>query len=407
MTQTDAGLPRDLLETVRRLSDDELVARVLCLAARERRETALLVAHLAELDTRELHLRAGYSSLFVYCRDALALSEHESYNRIEVARAARRFPAALELLAAGAVNLTTVRLLAPHLTALNHRGVLEAARGKRKAEVEEIVVRLAPLPEPPPFVRRLPSRGATAPMALARPVGAVPAATTADVGAGAEATSTEPQRWAAPIGRPAAGQVTPLAPERYRFQLTISGSTLEKLRLAKDMLRHAIPTGDEAKILDRAFDALLAELARAKFAATASPGTPRPAAGDSRHVPADVKRAVWLRDLGRCAFVAGDGRRCNERAFVEFHHVRPYAIGGPATVENVQLRCRRHNGFEARAFFAASRQRDDEQVREPAGRYTVTATRRGLPCRGEPFDAETVGYNREARRLGRRGRSGR
>ena len=375
MTETDAGLPQDLLESVRRLSDDELVARVRILAARERRETALLVAHLAELDTRQLHLRAGYSSLFVYCRDALALSEHESYNRIEVARAARKFPVALELVAAGAVNLTTVRLLAPHLTAENHLRVLEAARGKRKAEVEEIVVHFAPLPEPPPFIRRLPSAGAAEPTARPRPVGAPLPAAAEDVGAGAEAPSTGPSRWAAPVGRPAAGQVTPLAPERYRFQVTIAGSTLEKLRLAKDMLRHAIPTGDEAKILDRAFDALLAELARAKFAATASPGSPRPAADDSRHVPADVKRAVWLRDLGRCAFVAADGRRCNERAFVEFHHVRPYAVGGAATVENIQLRCRRHNGYEARVFFAGSRRRDDEHVGETAGRYTITATR--------------------------------
>jgi 5-methylcytosine-specific restriction endonuclease McrA len=78
-------------------------------------------------------------------------------------------------------------------------------------------------------------------------------------------------------------------------------------------------------------------------------------AAGSRHVPAEVKRAVWLRDLGRCAFVGTDGRRCNERGFVEFHHVRPYAAGGEATVENIQLRCRRHNGYEARVFFAGSR----------------------------------------------------
>jgi hypothetical protein len=59
---------RDLLSSLRRLSDAELVARVKSLAARERRATALLVAHLAELDTRDIHLRAGYPSLFVYCR---------------------------------------------------------------------------------------------------------------------------------------------------------------------------------------------------------------------------------------------------------------------------------------------------------------------------------------------------
>ena len=68
-------------------------------------------------------------------------------------------------------------------------------------------------------------------------------------------------------------------------------------------------------------------------------------------MPVAVKRAVWVRDLGRCAFVAQDGRRCGERAFVEFHHVHPYAAGGEATVGNVELRCRQHNAYEARLFF--------------------------------------------------------
>ena len=111
---------------------------------------------------------------------------------------------------------------------------------------------------------------------------------------------------------------------------------------------------------------MLTELARKKFGGerktgssdtvtgasrNAAPGSDDVEATDSRRVPLEVKRAVWVRDLGRCAFVAEDGRRCGERAFVEFHHVRPYAAGGGATVENIQLRCRRHNGFEARAFF--------------------------------------------------------
>jgi hypothetical protein len=39
-----------------------------------------------------VQLREGYTSLFVYCRDVLGLSEGEAYNRTEVARAARRLP---------------------------------------------------------------------------------------------------------------------------------------------------------------------------------------------------------------------------------------------------------------------------------------------------------------------------
>ena len=63
----------------------------------------------------------------------------------------------------------------------------------------------------------------------------------------------------------------------------------------------------------------------------------------SRHVPAAVRRAVWIRDGGRCAFVAENGRHCTERGFIEFHHTAPYAAGGEATVDSIELRCRAHN----------------------------------------------------------------
>jgi HNH endonuclease len=150
---------------------------------------------------------------------------------------------------------------------------------------------------------------------------------------------------------PPAPVVVPLSSDRYKVQVTIGGDTLEKLRLAKDMLCHAIPSGDEAAILDRALTALLADLARKKFAATERPRPPRRQTPASRHVPAPVKRAVWLRDGGRCVFLGSRGRRCHERAFLEFHHVQPYALGGEATAENIQLRCRRHNAYEARLHF--------------------------------------------------------
>jgi hypothetical protein len=162
------------------------------------------------------------------------------------------------------------------------------------------------------------------------------------------------------------------------------------------MLRHAIPSGDDAAILDRAFTALLADLARNKFAATEraaeKAGPSRATAPGSRHIPADVKRAVWVRDIGRCAFVARDGRRCNERAFVEFHHVRPYATGGEASVENIQLRCRRHNDYEARTYFALER----DHVPEPARH--AAQSRRALDVRAEDPPPRAGVHNTRAER---------
>src|SRR5207253_9906170 len=87
------------------------------------------------------------SSLFTYCTQALHLSEHAAYNRIETARAARRCPIILELVADSAVTLTTVRLLAPHLTPENHGEVLAGARHKSKRDIERLVASMHPQPD--------------------------------------------------------------------------------------------------------------------------------------------------------------------------------------------------------------------------------------------------------------------
>ena len=77
----------------------------------------------------------------------------------------------------------------------------------------------------------------------------------------------------------------------------------------------------------RALTLLVESLERRRFAETPRPRASRPAAERSRHVPAAVRREVWRRDGGRCAFVGAEGR-CRETAFLEFHHIEPYAIGG-------------------------------------------------------------------------------
>lgn len=345
------------------LSNDDLLDRVERLAHGEREATTVLIAHLAELDVRRLYLREGYSSLFAYCTHVLHFSEHAAYGRIEAARTGRRFPTVLEMLEDGSVNLTTVCMLAAHLTPANHRELLAAARHKSKRHVEELVARLRPRPVVPATVRKLPSASpipASVPALSAagagEPVGARAAlGVAAPAGASAqEESQPPPSATMAPVQRPLRtppAAVVSLAPDRYRVQFTASAETCDKLRLAQDLLRHQIPDGDPAKIFDRALTVLLDNLARQKLAATGRPRGGRGTAPGSRHVPADVKRAVWTRDLGQCAFVASNGRRCAARGFLEFHHVTPHAAGGVPTVANIQLRCRAHNDYEAELYF--------------------------------------------------------
>jgi hypothetical protein len=333
-------------------SDAHLLRHVQQLAADERTVTARLIAALAELDGRRLYLAAGCSSLFTYCTQVLRLSEHAAYGRIEAARAVRRYPLVLTLLGDGEITLTTVTLLAAHLTPENHHEVLDAARGKSRRDVERLVATLQPRPTVRSWVRKLPSssRSGAAPEVLATATnrsslpedrGSAPESS----GAGRVPAASHP--------RSARQVIAPLTPQRYRIQLTISAATHDKLRRAQDLLRHTVPTGDPAAILDRALTLLLVKLERRKLGATAKPRVHNPGAvtaSPTRPIPASIRRAVWARDDGRCAFVGTHGR-CTERGLLEFHHVKAYAAGGATSVANLQLRCRAHNQYEAEQLF--------------------------------------------------------
>jgi hypothetical protein len=235
--------------SVAHLSDRQLLTHVAQLADRERRVTAQLIAALIELDTRRLYLAEGCSSLFTYCTQVLHLSAHAAYGRITAARAAHRFPAILGLLADGAITLTTIGLLAPHLTRENHGALLEHARHKSKREVEHQIAALQPRPAVPSTIRRLPPARPPAPP----PVSADLPLTRADV--------------PAPPPRPAI--VAPIAPERYTVQFTIGRETYEKLQRARDLLRHVVPDGNPAAVFDRALTTLLKELSRSRLGADA------------------------------------------------------------------------------------------------------------------------------------------
>jgi hypothetical protein len=355
-------MDRHILSSVAQLSNDELVARVKQLAERERQATASLVAHLAELDERRLYLAEGCSSLFTYCTQVLHLSEHAAYGRIEAARAGRRFPVILQMLSDGSVNLTAVGLLAAHLTRENHRDLLDMARHKSKRQVEELVARLRPQPPVPVSVRRLPTASHTPASPLALHDAAASPQPTGDA-PGVGSPGLPSPTIAPPPARHAV--VAPLAPERYKVQFTASAEMYTKLRLAQALLRHQIPDGDPAKIFDRALTALLQDLAKKKFAATDRPRGSRGTASGSRHIPAEVKRAVWMRDGGRCAFVGNNGRRCTEQGFLEFHHVAPHGAGGEPTADNIQLRCRAHNGYEAELYFGPRKPLVVREARAP------------------------------------------
>jgi 5-methylcytosine-specific restriction endonuclease McrA len=258
-------------------------------------------------------------------------------------------------LADWSLNVTTVRILRPVLTRENHLAVLTEARRRSKKEVEVIRARLDPKPDVPSTIRKVP-----APASASLPLNAtLPQA--GDIPAPPPPVAPPP----APVHRPV---IAPLTPERYRLQFTVSKETHDKLRRAQDLLCREIPNGDPAVIFARALDLLLHDVEKKKLAATTKPRPPRGSKSSSRDIPAHVRRAVWKRDEGRCAF-AGNSGRCTERRYLEWHHIQPHGHQGAATVDNISLRCRAHNVYESELVFGRF---DPSAVREVDETYAVS-----------------------------------
>jgi 5-methylcytosine-specific restriction endonuclease McrA len=189
--------------------------------------------------------------------------------------------------------------------------------------------------------------------------------------------------------RPAPKPIVPLSPRRYKIEITVDEATHDRLRTLQDLLGRSATGRDPSAIISHAIEVLLIRTLTRKAGCTDRPrplkratvtnagctGTPsratltdepctdgpRPVtrAADAgrtqptRSIPAAVRREVWQRDGGRCCYEDAGGRRCRETSNVEFHHRKPFALGGLPAPENLELRCAAHNQYRRISTSAA------------------------------------------------------
>lgn len=158
----------------------------------------------------------------------------------------------------------------------------------------------------------------------------------------------------------------------YSFRGVANQEFTDKLRRAQEILSHAVPNGDPIQVLSRALDLLIeqhaksvAEPVRARAAKTTAsvPAAASVTPKRSRHIPAAIARAVRRRDEDCCSFTLPDGTRCGSRWKLELDHIKPFALGGESTLENLRLACGAHNLVHARRTFGddvAARHRPKE-----------------------------------------------
>jgi len=335
--------------SLQHLSDSAVREGMKSCRARERSATAALVAHIAEAEARRLYLEDACDSMATYCTRELGFTDDEAYKRIHAGRAATRFPGIFGMLEDGRLHLTGVNLLAPKLTEANADELLAAACGKTKVEIQQLIAERFPQTEPLPLV--LSHANASDELVPERVAG------------DGSPAQLVPERVEVAAPR---SSVVPHAAGRYTATVAMDAATHDELRECAELLGHVLPSGNAGEVIAFALHHLVTHLRKRKYAATSRPSRAR-SSSDPRHIPAHVRRAVRERDGGCCTFVSDDGRRCGSRTRLEWDHIVPIARGGESTVDNVRLRCRAHNQYEAeRAFGREFMESKRETARQAA-----------------------------------------
>lgn len=279
---------------LRKISDEMLWSQTASLAERERRITLELLAHFREIEARGLHLDRGYPSLYEYAVRELKLSEGAAYRRVQAMQLLKDIPEAEGEISSGKLSLTTaakVQNAYRRATVVAKRAALQSLAGKTTREVDR---------------------------ALAAHAGN---------------TSREYARW--------------VSAEEVQLTVYLAKPTFEGLTELQSLRAHtrATPTyGNTVTELVALGQEKWNPLQRKAPLAPVEPCVNAAKERNPRLVPSALRVAVWRRDGGRCTYQdPTSGRRCESRHYLQIDHIKPFALGGTAELENLRLLCGQHN----------------------------------------------------------------
>jgi hypothetical protein len=278
--------------------------RALKVAERFKQAEADLISILQEVEASRAFVELGFTSLFKYCVKALGLSEHVTSNFVTVSRKASEIPVLQSAIQNGCLTVSVARKITPVLTLENQEEWVSKAQTLSCRKLEEAVAQAAP-------------------------------------------------REAAPE------RMKVVSEDRVEVRLGISKAAQEKWRRIQDLesQRTARPASLE-DTLETLLEVYLetkdpvrraTRVMKRKNAAPASVTChviQQKWSENQKPVPAAVKHQVMLRDEGQCAHLNLQGERCENRRWIDIHHVRPRSLGGPNTLENLITLCSAHHKTE-------------------------------------------------------------
>jgi hypothetical protein len=324
-------------ETLESLSTEELDRSAEKLVRAEKKSTALLIAHLAEMSRRKGALERGYKNLFDYAVRRLNLSEGSVALRLQVANVSRRFPQLLVALAENRMSLTVAGLVAPHLTEENVDTLIADCSGMTKREAEERLVALRPKPVFTPSIRRAPSPPINLRAAPAGPP---------------VVEAPEPR----PVPRPSPSILQPATPTSYNFRFSAGKEFKDKFERLAEVLGVDNPLQHMAEILERAVDiALDKKDVKRKLERRKKSRPDEIFAGEqpakSRYLSSETRERVQARAGHQCEFRGPDGTRCRAKAGLEVEHEKPFALYRSHDERFLKLYCKPHNRLSAERVY--------------------------------------------------------
>lgn len=282
------------------LSDRELLNDVISSCKSGNELVARIVAQLAEVERRRMHLELGYSSMLPFCEGYLGMSKGEACRRLVAARLVQRYSVIVTMLEQGEIRLEGLSLINRYLTDDNAADLLARAARKTTAEIEELIAKLFPQ---------------------------------------ADAANR--------LERAVKPRLVMTSEDRHKLTLMLTDAQKEKLLKARDLMSHL--GADFVAVVDAALDELLRKLEKK----TTRTVKARPAQ-DPTYVPRAVRREVLENAEQGCEYVSDEGKRCGSRERLQVDHRHPKARGGKGDASNTRLLCAAHNLHEARRVFGAT-----------------------------------------------------
>lgn len=304
------------MQDLTKLSNTELLAQVKILTTRSREIETQMIALLAELCRRDIHLRAGYSSVKSYLMGEYQMSEDQAAKRSQVVNLVGHHPKFFDLLLTQKTHISHLAMSATKITKENEGQFIEFLPGKSRQDLLFFLARINP-----------------------------------------------------------DGSFKPEIEAKIELIILCSKATSEKFDRARKLLAKDWRGLSHEEVLDAALEALLGKIdpmrkaeraqKRAERTAekkqevvpTAGPvevqqecpeaSLPPRVLGAGRHIPNAIRHSVYLRDGGRCTFISETGKRCDESVSLALDHVCLFSRGGAHELENLKLTCISHNNFLA------------------------------------------------------------